>query len=202
MKNFEITFRKAREDDDISKIAKYIYLTDPYIYPSICDSPTDKRWIEIISCCYESPNNIFYRDNLFVVLSEGDIIGICCIIPCGKRLSFDGDLKALDCISDRLLRVIDGYFKPLLEESLTFDGYNIVNLCIDGRFHNRGVGRQLLAYCLSHYVGETIYLDVIADNLPAVRLYKSSGFEIAKEYFGFSGSDKPLPCYLMKKQAV
>ena len=57
----------------------------------------------------------------------------------------------------------------------------------------------MLGHCLNEYNSKNYYLDVIADNASAIRVYKSLGFVIEKEYWGFSGEKDPILCYQMKK---
>lgn len=199
MKNFNIKYRKAKLEDNISAIAKYIYLTDPYIYPTICKSPQEKEWIELITQCYQQDNNLFSRHNIYVALIDEEIIGICCIIPCGIRLNFNEDLELYTKCFLHMAKVVDGYFAPLLEESAGLSGYNVVNLCIDENWRKKGIGRGLLQYCLNDCECESVYLDVIADNSSAISVYKSLEFNIVKKYEGFSGGNEPVMCYQMKR---
>jgi ribosomal protein S18 acetylase RimI-like enzyme len=199
MENCNVEYRKAKLEDDISAIAKYIYLTDPYIYPTICKSPQEKEWVELIRQCYQQDDNLFSWHNIYVALMDGEIIGICCIIPCGIHLKFNEDLELNSEGSLHMAKAVDGYFAPLLEESAGLSGYNVVNLCIDKNLRGRGLGRGLLQYCLSDRERKLVYLDVIADNFSAISLYKSLEFKIEKEYEGFSGKSEPITCYQMKR---
>jgi ribosomal protein S18 acetylase RimI-like enzyme len=198
MENCNVEYRKAKLEDDISAIAKYIYLTDPYIYPTICKSPQEKEWVELIRQCYQQDDNLFSWHNIYVALMDGEIIGICCIIPCGIRLKFNEDLELNEC-SLHITKAVEGYFTPLLEESADLSGYNVVNLCIDKNLRRRGVGKALLQYCLDDCEQKIVYLDVIADNFSAISVYKSLEFKIEKKYEGFSGGSEPVMCYQMKR---
>ena len=197
MSNYNYICRKASFDDDFEQIAKYIHLTDPYIYPTITQNPTDKIWINFISECLKIPNNIFCIENISVIIHYSDIIGIACVIPCKKELTIFEDFKKPIKLSDNIQSVIDGYFKPLIQESLTYDGYNITNICIDEDYRNKGLGGALMAHCIKEYGSQVLHLDVIAANKTAVHLYQKFGFRIESEYFGFSGDTIPLPCYHM-----
>lgn len=199
MLNRECYCRKADLNDDIRAIAKYIHFTDPYIYPAICAEYSDTSWIELIGSCLACEDNVFYVDNILVAVYDDKIIGIACVIPCGERLSFDERIKVPDNISDTVKAVAKGYFKPLIEESMGFNGHNVVNICIDEAYRGKGFGRALMAHCVEKYTASPIHLDVIASNVTAVDLYKSFGFKIVDEYFGFSGNDTQLLCYHMIK---
>ena len=194
-----ITIRQARSTDDVFAIAAYIYLTDPYIYPTLFPSPDDPEWIDIIRQCFISPQNIFSSQHISVALAGEKIIGLCCMIPCGKPLRFHADIKSDASLAKRLSVAVNGYFVPLLEESEALDGYCITNICIDEAFRGKGIGRLLLRHCIGLHENKPIHLDVIADNTPALRLYQSLGFEIVNRYEGFSGANTTVPCYRMKR---
>lgn len=198
----EFVCRKALPSDAPGKIAEYIHLTDPYIYPGICGDPSDPDWRDFIGACLESTSNIYCRENIVVLLHKEEIIGIACVIPCGKMLTITEGIVVPRKLEQKIETVKKGYFDPLIEESRTFDGYNIVNFCIDGRYQGRGLGKRLMAYCVELYGGEPMHLDVIAANAPAVALYEKFSFKKESLYMGFSGSETLLPCYHMTRTAV
>ena len=199
MKSYNVICRRATEKDDIAAIARYIYLTDPYIYPTICNSPDDESWINMISCCYFSNNNIFSMENFFVAELDNKIVGILCIVPCGQHKRFAEDVSINISLNPGLTKANIGYFCPLIEEILAFDGFNITNLCIDETCQGSGIGTKLLEFCLKYYGSSKIHLDVIAHNRSAIALYQKMGFKISAEYNGFSGNEQPLLCYHMER---
>ena len=79
------------------------------------------------------------------------------------------------------------------------DGYNVVNLCVDESFRNLGIGKKLLNYSISQVETKEVYLDVIADNTSAIRVYQALSFEVEKEYEGFLSESSSILCYKMKK---
>lgn len=197
MLNSEFHCRKANLLDPVEKIAAYIHLTDEYIYPCICENPTDAAWVNLIRQCMQTEGNLFHIDNISVVTHNGDIIGIACVIPCGPKLNFAEHVQISEGLRQRLKLAVDGYFAPLIAESTEFTGHNIINVCIDRNYRGKGLGKLLMAHCLSEYGADIIHLDVIAGNESAVRLYRSCGFVLENEYMGFSGNDSDLPCYHM-----
>ncbi len=70
MLNSNYICRKATPRDSIALIAKYIHLTDPYIYPAITPNPTDEEWVELISRCAVNKDNIY---SMFVYDSKNGI---------------------------------------------------------------------------------------------------------------------------------
>ena len=128
MNNCNVIYRKAVARDDLGTIAKYLHLTDPYIYPAICTASNSKYWESIVSACFFSDNNIFSKENMIVAEANGKIVGILNVIACGKPLRFIEDISDELPLTPELIAVNTGYFQPLLEESLSFDGYNITNI--------------------------------------------------------------------------
>ncbi len=179
------------------KIAQYIHLTDSYIYPQLYTDPLDPAWVECIGRCLGSRDNLFSAEHIHLALHQGQIVGIACVIPCGKALHFAEYADVTNIPHHRFDLVVNGYFAPLIAESQGYDGFNIINVCIDPDHQNKGVGTLLLKHCIATYGHQPIHLDVIADNQSAVQLYKNAGFAIVDTYAGFSGDDTPLPCYHM-----
>ena len=199
MRACDVVFRRANLVDDISAIAKYIYLTDPYIYPSISNGPESAEWVDIIEQCYKMEKNVFYYKNIFIALVDDKIVGICCIVPNKKNLEFSERLRLSDELLQKIEGTVKGYFKPLLKEIAELDGYNVVNLCVDESFRNLGIGKKLLNYSISQVETKEVYLDVIADNTSAIRVYQALSFEVEKEYEGFLSESSSILCYKMKK---
>lgn len=197
MPTFNFLCRKATLSDKPEKIAQYIHHTDPFIYPCICSDPLDKAWVEFINKCLNTKNCIFNIEHIAVVTDNDDIIGIACVIPCAKNLTFSEKIEIPKRLADNFRLVKQGYFEPLIEESLSYNGFNIVNICVDEKYRGKGAGSALISYCIDNYGSKTLHLDVIASNEPAVRLYKKFGFKIEMEYLGFSGDNTQLPCYHM-----
>lgn len=192
--------RKASLDDDLAAIAKYIHLTDIYIYPKISQNPSNKLWVDFISECAINENNIFYIENISVVTYDDDIVGIACVIPCQKKLEITANINIPLEFLVKIQPVVEGYFSPLIEESYSYNGYNIVNVCIDEKQRGKGLGNLLISHCINEYGSQTIHLDVIASNVSAIQLYRKFGFETENEYMGYSGNDMQLPCYHMVRK--
>lgn len=201
MQNDSFRCRRVLPTDQAEDVARFLHLTDPYIYPAVCQDPADEEWVALVRNCMNAERNLFHARHLSVALCGEDIVGLICVIPCGVKLDFVngiGDLS--ENFMHRLSPVIDGYFAPLIAESLSYDGYNITNVCVDSRYRGKGVGSLLLAHGIEMYGHSPIHLDVIASNRSAIHLYKKFGFEIATEYDGFSGDDTKLCCYHMVRK--
>ena len=44
----DMKIRRASTTDDAAQIAKLLYLTDPYIYPFLCDDCSDATWVDFV----------------------------------------------------------------------------------------------------------------------------------------------------------
>jgi len=197
MHSSHFEFRKANKADDICKIAEYLHLTDAYIYPTICENPCDTAWQEYVAGCMNTPHHIFQWEHLSVATCDGQIIGVACVVPCATALTATSAKGVPVSLKDGMDKAMQGYFLPLIDESMGFDGVNVVNVCVDAAFRGRGIGGRLMQHCVELYGDQTMHLDVVADNTAARQLYERVGFAIDHEYDGFSGNDEPLRCYHM-----
>lgn len=200
--SFDFICRRATKSEDATVIAKYIYLTDPYIYPSICQSYDDPDWIKLIKYCMHAPNDIFNVENIWLAEQESVTVGLVCVIPCGKMLTFAEGAPISSALKEGLDRAIKGYFQPLLSESAALDGYNVTNVCTDKALRRNGIGFTLLTQAIRMLEDAPIHLDVIASNEAALSVYRRAGFQIELEYNGFSGNETPLPCYHMIRKPI
>ena len=200
MKRNNVICRKALPTDDVGRIAECLHLTDPYIYPTICSDPLDKDWKNLIAACMQKRDNVFFIEHLSVVTVDGEIKGVACVLPPNKELSFLDGIEYPARLQDGLQTANAGYFVPLAEETKALDGGNVANICIHPSARRQGLGEKLLQYCIQEQEKNTLYLDVIADNIGAIALYEKQGFEKKKAYYGFSGQAQPLPCWQMVRK--
>lgn len=185
--------RKANKDDDLKKIAELIYKTDPYIYP---------YWFENLDNCLEElpplllEDKFFFNiDHIFVSIVEEKIVGIVCIIEKATDLSYD--YTELKKKNERYLYTIENYIEKLIDEVKDVDFAYISNVCVDEAFRGRGVGKTMLDDVMQIFT-EKMYrhfvLDVVADNIGAVKMYNNLSFEqFTKMFSGFSDPDVRKP---------
>ena len=172
MEKIDFTLRNATKGDEAA-IARLLHFTDPYIYPAICKDPEDPFWRRVVSLCLASEENVFSASH-FRVLTAGDtVVALSCVIPCGKA-----------------------------RESAEMDGFNLVNLCVDPAVRRQGAGRMLMELYVREYGDAVLHLDVVADNIGAIRLYQSCGFQIEREYEGFAGENATVSCYHMVRPSM
>lgn len=90
----------------------------------------------------------------------------------------DNGLPEVVAVNDG--RVI-GWCDILPNTSTGFTHVGRLGMGVAQEYRRKGIGRRLLSACLSlasAYGMEKIELEVFADNIPAIRLYESVGFEV------------------------
>lgn len=195
-----INCRPCLPSDNFGAIALCLYQTDPYIYPHLCNGNKEDA-VSLLAECISIENNVFYYKNLTIAEAEGKIVGVICAISCNKVYSFLDGLSVSKKYLPYVRAVNEGYFLPLFEENLRLVGKNIVNVCTLDAYRKRGVGSMLLDYYLQQVKGVPVYLEVVADNVIAIRLYEKFGFRLIEKRNGYEPSGAELPCYLFLRQA-
>ena len=196
MKKIEFVSRKIT-DGDVAAIARLLHLTDPYIYPTVCEDPEDPLWRRVVSLCLKAEGNVFSAAHFRILTVENAVVALSCVIPCGKGLSFAENLPLTERERAALACAEKGYFLPLLRESAEMNGFNLVNLCVDPAVRGQGAGRMLMELYVREHGDAPLHLDVVADNIGAIRLYESCGFQIERAYEGFAGEGATVACYHM-----
>ncbi|MBQ9854341.1 MAG: GNAT family N-acetyltransferase [Bacilli bacterium] len=189
--NYKIKIRKAREDDNLIEIAELIYKTDPYIYP---------YWFETLEKCKEElprlllEENFFFNiNNLYVAEDEENnkIVGILCILD--KDVDFEYDYEKLKNYNERYRFTIDNYVMGLIKEVKESEFAYISNVCIHNDYRGKKIGNKLISHVIEIYAKkyfDGIFLDVLANNPGAIKLYQNLGFEQFTEIFsGFNNTD-------------
>ena len=197
MSKHEFLFRHVSPDDDPAAIAKYLYLTDDLIYPSLCSSYSDTDWIGFIRANLKNKQHIFAHDHLFVAEQNGQAVAICCLFPYGEPFLFLENVPKKDLVNYKY--VGENYFHPLLDETLHLDGIYISNLCVDLHCRDKGVGKALLRFVIEKFSEHNdIFLDVLEYNRSAVELYKFFGFHVRNKHRGFGDINQTdVPCLRM-----
>ena len=185
-----ITIRKLRSNDDLTQVAKLIYLTDPYVYPNWFNCIEDG--IKVIREMIDLPT-LYNRENITVaVMPNGDISGLVV----AKQAPFTEARKYLSqafslagIVEDKKTEeVFDAYYSKMGEET---DGYYIANVAVDPNYRNRGIGATLVSAVMADK--SLCSLECVVANAVSWRLYQRLGFKIAYEYPGVH----EVPCYKM-----
>lgn len=186
--NFYI--RSMNDGDDIAQIAKLIYLTDPYVYPTWFDN--FEQGVNVISKMINLPT-LYNKSNITVAVDNQDrIAGIIVSrqTPFVESISSIQEAFALagEQFDERSQYIFTEYYQKMGSKS---DGYYLANVSVDPNFRRQGVAAALLSHILKGR--EFCTLECIVANYATVRLYQRMGFKIAYEYPGVCS----IPCYKM-----
>lgn len=194
-----VIVRRARNTDDLLRIASCIYLTDPFIYPAAFGTDIDQATCAMLKLM-GIENGLFHPDNLALALHGEDICGILLYNKDGAvwdRVQCADLVQGTVPSNENFDYVSEVYFSV---ESVTppEDHIEVIACCVMPEFRNMGVGKRMLDWLVSEYFEYTLTLDVLANNSSAIGLYQKCGFKITEELKGFSLEESTRPdCYRM-----
>ena len=198
----DVVIRCARNSDDFLKIAAAVYLTDPYIYPAAFGIDYNQA-ICAISKLMSVEKGLFHYSNFILALHEEEICGILLYNREGVMWDQQQCEEVLQGVLPHMENFISVSKQYFIEEATTppFQHIEIIALCIMPKFRNRCVGKKLLSWMMEKYSEYTLTLDVLVNNVAAIKLYEKCGFKIIEEYKGFSLEESNRPdCYHMIKE--
>ncbi len=193
----DIKLRKIETSDDLKTLTDLIYDTDPYIYKDLFGDK--KNALKLFKILLNDKKSLFYRDHFYGAFKDNNIVGIMSIIP--SNYEWDPD-------SIRLAYMELGIKMPnsakAANEYLSQSFYKIgaksvaCNICVNANYRHMGIGDFLVKKIISIAGRNPIELSVIADNIPAVKLYKKNGFKIIDEKLEYGGyGQEEVLCYSM-----
>lgn len=206
----QLSKRTVISKEQYDKIAELIFETDPYIYHVMFGDGSEgvqcaKALLPLV--IESNQDSMFSKDNLFVIKKGEQVAGL--ILWHKGKLCWNTD--ALIEIADQngikivkenieIIRkeyVEDCYKKnDLLESNML----SLINVCVDKSMRGQGIGSLLLSSFINKHSNERMELTVLADNSPAIRLYKNNGFETILEQEGFALiTPKPI-CLTMLRE--
>lgn len=195
----DIQVRKLAIDDSLSRVSKLIYETDNYIFPHFFGESTVQAK-QILSCMIEK-DTIYNRDNIFVAIVDGQIVGVTVIAPSPVTINVGAFFESFECagatseIDEAFQEIMKEYFIPMESHP---DGYYIASLCVDEQYRGQGIASAMTEQIINEYYNQKdIYLDCLSDNERAITVYESHGFEKLFEFSGFTG----LTFYKMIRRA-
>lgn len=100
---------------------------------------------------------------------------------------------------------ICGYiiYWEIFDENTGINELEVINIAVGKLFQSKGIGKKLLNYVLTVSRPPFVcYLDVRIDNIAAIKLYKSLGFEIIGIRKNFYGKNKDAYSMSLKKCEV
>lgn len=197
----DVLVRRAESGDDLPAIASCLYLTDPFIYPAAFGSDP-QRAAQAITALMNLEGNLFHLANLAVALQGDAICGALLLNESGTRWDAGECAEAMSGIVPNIAafaRVSDAYFSAEAADP-PLGTVELVACCVVPEFRNRGIGRMLLEWLIKENGDSVIALDVLADNAPAIALYKKCGFIPVRSFKGFALSEDARPdCYRMER---
>lgn len=183
----KITDGKRLSPDQLMQTGKILYLTDPEIYPAAFGSIENAA--KIFPSLFTIEKGLFALNNLVVALDGEKVCGV--LVGCNGNIWTKGTFKALYAKHNIpfLLSAQDAEDKYFLYESEHEKGDYILCLCVAPEYRGKGIATELLKHYLKDKKAAS--LECLANNFPAIKLYQSFGFEIAKSYLGYSAPSCP-----------
>lgn len=192
------------EKNDASKktvrsVAELIYATDEYIYPAVFGNIRTAR--NTIPRLISASNSFFSCNNMRIACIDGKVVGVALVLD--KPFSTHVEQKLLEKLPSSFIDVNENYFKNVSKsiEEQPYEVY-IACLCVRTGSRHQGIGRMLLTQIIKEYgKDKDIWLDVLSDNVNAIRLYEQCGFRTVKQSEGFSLNDGTAPlCLNMRRK--
>ncbi len=188
-----ITFRQFDIDSCLSgrqmrEIAGLIYDTDRYIYQGMFGSWQNA--IKVIPTLLSGNEDRMFRlSNLYAAVMEEEIVGLILWVK-GKLQWNPGVLcevlRNLGIESPEYLNEVYSQYLSRYDSTDNYEKISLLNVCVDRKKRNTGIGRRLLMSFLEKHPKEDMELCVLKDNEGAVKLYQDCGFLVVEEYPGFS----------------
>ena len=183
-----ITVRKLKLTDNLSKVAELIYKTDPYIYPYWFKNYKD--WNETLVELIKTEGSIFNHNDIIIALKENNIVGILVYLTSSTNLSFN--YCELTKVNKNFNYTINKYINKINDNIKPNDLY-IPNICVDEHNRNLKIGTNLINHIKNLYPTHTLTLHCLKNNKPALNLYIKNNFKIVKKLKGFNSPLKFKP---------
>lgn len=189
-KSQEVVIRKMDQNDDLDQVAKLIYLTDPYVYPSWFDSMEDG--IKVLRQMIDLPT-LYNRENITVAVTKDGFVAGLAIAKQTPFVEKEGPIYKAFQLADvkadeRTKKIFCDYYAKMGDKE---DGFYIANVTIDPDHRNKGIATALVSTLIDQH--HFCSLECVVANAVSLRLYQRLGFEIAFEYPGVH----KVPCYKM-----
>lgn len=177
------------EKDDLHRAANLIFQVDPYICPDFFgDSERAEKMGPII---FGEEGGLFDPNHAIVAEEDGKLLGILVYadntIKPWNTEEVKQKVEALDIeMPEYFDRANKNYMEAVVEDARTLpDGVAEVEWCAtDSSARGKGVASKMFEKFLALPYQEQ-HLTVLADNPPAINLYKKNGFEIVSTQTGY-----------------
>ena len=177
------------EKDDLSRAANLIFQVDPYICPDFFGDA--ERAEKVGSVIFGEEGSLFDPNHTLVAEEDGKLVGILVYADNTiKPWDTNGVKKKIEAtgieMPEHFDRANKNYMEAVVEDARNLpDGVAEVEWCAtDSSARGKGVASRMFEKFLSLPYEEQ-HLTVLADNPPAINLYKKNGFEIVSTQTGY-----------------
>ena len=186
--------REVKEKENKEEIARLMYNTDPYIFP---------YWFKKVDKCVgtlvemmEDENNVFNYKNIIVAEIENKIVGFLLSLKKDKNKGFYDKWTR---VNEEYSVAINDYVKKI-EEYKKEDCVYIALTCVNKDYRRRHVALKMFEYLFAKNGNKIYKIDVLKDNIPAIKLYEKLSFSIEETIKGFNGKceEKPVVYTMVK----
>jgi hypothetical protein len=203
-------------DVNINELAELIYNPHDNVYRDLFDN--QKNANNVIIASQKEPNSFFNKKNfwLYQPIEERNPIGVLGLWKPGQEYDIDLEIhireKAGMEITESFNVVSERYYVPSFNDEKLKDAVKFANFIIKDRFRGdgmQGTGKKYaqLMMDMTDMVLEQarLYLSVISNNIPAVKLYLKHGYNLVDVKNDYNGYDKEnkivmdIPCNFMEK---
>lgn len=196
MVNTKCKVQKMSDYEDEKLVAKLIYDTDEYIYPSAFGC--EQKAIKTIMYLLKKEDTLFSKRNIYIAYKDNKIVGIALVINKETKYNFyTNNLSLPNSFKD----VYNNYFSKQ-KDLLVNSDVEIMNLSVLESEQGKGIGKAIMKKVLSDNKNKKIILEVLQNNEKAICLYEKMGFTITKTKQGYSRSKKKPICYVMENKHV
>lgn len=194
----------ALTEEQLLEAGRQIYATDDFIYPAMFCTKQDA--LRMIPEMFRMRDEMFRPENLFAAFL-GERLAALILWKKGPMYwdsgIYERAAEVLHITPSRHLKKVQSEYFAAYEETAE-DTIAVINVCVSEQLRGTGIGRRLLDAFLRSTEGSCSQYElfVLADNLPAYRLYTGAGFETEEALQGFSVEPQDLLCYRMLRRCA
>lgn len=199
---YQLTAESILSNDNYIQLAQLIYRTDVYIYPCIFENEDDAVTV-IVNLLKSNLDTMFSKSNCFVAVTpDENIVGLILwkkgpLIWDAIHLKKQAKKNGIE-LSPHFGLVKQAYFSSYEENAP--DQISLINVSVDQTIQGCGVGTTMMVRFVQAHKTEKMELFVLADNDPAIHLYREHAqFKEFDKIQGFSHDQRDLPCLVMRR---
>lgn len=183
--------------DEMGRVGELITQVDDHIYPTLFGDRVVAR--DVMPRLAAIPNSPFAREHVTVARVAGEVVGV---VVAYRHVFYREPELIRFCIDEHALPLsaVDVCNRYLLPMCLSVTGDDVYVSCVavDERHRRQGVASAMLWYVMDGAGGRCVRLEALADNVAALRLYGSLGFDVVDESRGYAHDGAPPRVVLMR----